>query len=98
MRRGTTPTNIFNVDVDCTTAEAIYITYSQYGRTKFEKTIEDIDVTEETMSVKLTQEETLLLREGNVSIQIRVKFPDETAIASNLIQTTSEKILKEGVI
>lgn len=98
MRRGTTPTNIFNVDVDCTTAESIYVTYSQYGRTKFEKTIEDIDVTEEEMSVKLTQEETLKLREGNVTIQIRVKFPDGTAIASNLIQTTADKILKEGVI
>lgn len=99
MFRGTTPTNIFDVDVDCTTAELIYITYSQRGRTIVEKTISDIDVTAETLSVTLTQAETLKFNAINeVEIQIRVKFPDDKAIASNIITTTAERILKEGVI
>ena len=41
MIRGTTPTNIFNVDVDLTTATAIYITYNQNGKTVFEKSLAD---------------------------------------------------------
>lgn len=32
MFRGTTPTNIFNVNVDLTNAEVIYITYSQQNK------------------------------------------------------------------
>ncbi len=98
MRRGTTPTNVFGVDVDCTTASEIYITYVQNGQTIIEKTIEDTGITEKALTVELTQAETLSFGEGHVDIQIRVKFPDETALASNIIRTTVERILKEGAI
>lgn len=98
MYRGTTPTNTFSVDVDCTSAESIYITYSQHGKTIIEKTIADITVTAKEMTVVLTQEETLRFRVAPVDIQIRVKFPDGKAIASRIIGTNADKILKEGVI
>lgn len=98
MFRGTTPTNTFSVDVDCTDAEKIYITYSQHKKTIVEKSIEDLTVTSDEISVVLTQEETLQFREGDVEIQIRVKFPDGKAMSCDIIKTTAKRILKEGVI
>lgn len=98
MFRGTTPTNIFNVDLDLTTAEVIYITYKQNNRVVFEKDINDITVTSEALTVRLSQDDTLKLEEREVEIQIRARFPDETAVASNIIKTTASRILKDGVI
>lgn len=98
MRRGTTPTNTFDVDVDLRQASVIYITYSQMGRVVFEKQISDITIEETSLSVQLTQEETLALGKGEVEIQIRARFPEGLAIASNIIKTPASRILKEGVI
>lgn len=98
MRRGTTPTNTFDVDVDLRQASVIYITYAQGGRTVIEKEISDITIEETTLSVQLTQQETLALGKGEVEIQIRAKFPEGLAIASNIIKTPASRILKEGVI
>ena len=98
MIRGTTPTNIFNVDADMRTASAIYITYDQDGTTIFEKELGDITVEEKKLTVTLTQEETLKLKPMKTRIQIRAKFPDGAAIASNIIETTASAILKDGVI
>lgn len=102
MYRGTTPTNIFNVDVDLTEATEIYITYAQRGKpvpaTVLEKSRSDLTVTDTQLTVKLTQEDTLKFVSGEVSIQIRAKFSDGTAIASNIIKTTADIILKEGAI
>lgn len=98
MFRGTTPNNIFEVDIDCTDAEEIYITYSQFQQVIIEKSIEDVIVTAETITVLLTQEDTLLFRPGKVEIQIRVKYPDGKAMACDIIETTAKRILKEGVI
>lgn len=98
MFRGTTPKNIFQVDIDCTDAVEIYITYSQFGQNVIEKSIADLNVTENEITVLLTQEDTLLFRPGEVEIQIRVKFADGTAMACDIIQTTAKRILKEGAI
>lgn len=97
--RGTTPTNIFNVNVDLTDAEDIIISYAQKGNVVINKFIEDIDITEEALSTTLTQTETLKLDAAyNVDIQIRALFDDGTAIASDIISVDVGKILYEGVI
>lgn len=97
--RGTTPTNIFNVNVDLTEAEDIIISYAQKGNVVINKMISDIDVTEDTVSTTLTQTETLKLDAAyDVDIQIRALFDDGTAIASDIITVDVGKILYEGVI
>ena len=97
--RGTTPTNIFNVNVDLTEAEDIIISYAQKGNVVINKMISDIDVTEEALSTTLTQTETLKLDAAyNVEIQIRALFDDGTAIASDIISVDVGAILYEGVI
>lgn len=98
MRRGTTPTNTFDVDVDLRQASVIYITYSHLGKTVVEKEISDITIEENTLTVQLTQDETLAFPKGEIEIQIRARFPEGLAIASNIIKTTASRILKEGVI
>ena len=98
MYRGTTPLNIFTVDADLTTAEVIYITYKQGCKVVIEKDIDEIEVVADKLTVRLSQEDTLKFDYREVEIQIRARYPDKTAIASNIIKTTVEHILKDGVI
>lgn len=104
MRRGTTPTHIFKTKVDLTQASEMFITYKQNSEIKVEKTIGDItiEIDEEqltTLTTTLTQAETLTFSTlGSVEIQVRVKFPDGKALASNIIKRPAGAILKEGII
>lgn len=98
MYRGTTPTNVFRTDVDLENASVLFVSYKQNGKVVLEKSLEDASVKKTLVTVNLTQKETLLFQDGIVTIQIRAKFPDNTAIASNLIRTTAEEIVKDGEI
>ena len=102
MRRGSTPTNIFTVPFDLSDA-TVYISYEQAKRgIVIEKTGEDLTFTEDegkyTISVSLTQVDTLRLNPGDVNIQIRYVFPNGDADASNIITVTVDRIIKDGVI
>ena len=99
MRRGTTPLQHFDVNIDLTGAEVVYVTYTQNCRVIVEREKPDIEITPTTLEFRLTQEETLRFDANmGVLIQIRARFPDGTAPASNEIKAKVEKILKEGVI
>lgn len=104
MRQGTTPTHTFTTDYDCTEAECIYITYVQNNSVVLEidSTSGRITVEPDTITTKLTQEETLMFSpDRNVLIQIRVKMPggdDADALASNLMAASVMEVLKVGVI
>ena len=99
MRQWTTPTNTFDTDIDLTNAEVIFITYKQNGHTIFEKTKEDMEITAESISVKLTQKETGLLdHDIPVRIQIRARFADGSAPGSNIMVVSVEEALKTGEI
>ena len=98
MIRGTTPTHTFNVNVDLTNADVIYITYKQGNDTVVEKVKSDCEITSTSVSVTLTQEDTLKFNASDVEIQIRARFPDDSAIASNIMRTSVTRVLKSGVI
>lgn len=98
MYRGTTPTNVFRTDVDLENASVLFVSYKQNGKVVLEKSLEDVSIKKTLVTVNLTQKETLLFQDGIVTIQIRAKFPDNTAIASNLIRTTAEEIVKDDEI
>lgn len=98
MYRGTTPTNVFRTDVDLSNASVLFITYKQGGKLVLEKSIEDVQIEKKKLIVELSQKDTLLFSEGIVTIQIRAKFPDGSAIASSLIRTSTYEILKDGEI
>lgn len=101
MRRGTTPTNVFTVPFDLSEA-TVFISYEQGKQVVVEKTGEDLVFDDTggvyTITVNLTQEETLRFYPGAVEIQLRYVFPTGDADASNIIKTTAERIIKDGVI
>lgn len=97
MRRGSTPTNTFELDIDLTAA-TVFVSYEQNGQVIVEKTGSDLTVTEDSIVLQLTQEETLRFKPGEVLIQLRYVFPNGAADASNIIRTTAERIIKDGVI
>lgn len=98
MIRGTTPTHVFETDVDLRNFR-IYITYKQRGSIVIEKTNEDCTITSTSVTVKLTQDDTLRFNiDAPVKIQIRAVAVSGDAIASDIIDTTAREILKDGVI
>lgn len=99
MRRGTTPLHTFHTDTDLTDATVLYLTYKQAGKTVVEKSKDDLTIREDAVEVKLSQTDTLSFILGaRVRIQIRAGFADGSRIASNIIETTAEEILKDGEI
>lgn len=97
MRRGTTPTNTFAVDVDLTGA-TVFVSYEQDGKVVIEKTGTDVTVATNALTVTLTQADTLAFHPGRVCVQIRYVDQLGTADASNIMETTAERILKDGEI
>lgn len=102
FKRGSTPTNTFNCNVDLTGA-TVFVSYAQRGTVIVEKTGNDLTITAtdtgSAVELTLTQAETLRFQSGNVvDIQIRYVMSDGTADASNIIKVDAERILKDGVI
>lgn len=61
--------------------------------------MDQLNTSDETLFIKLSQDETLQLDAmKNVLIQVRAKTKDENVIASNIKSVPVEVILKEGMI
>lgn len=106
-RRGTTPTHIFKTSVDLSNAQELYLTYKQGDLVRIEKTIADVTIEpivddeqfKSLVKVVLTQADTLGLKEAEfVDVQARVKFPNDKALASDILNIPVRGILKEGII
>ena len=104
MRRGTTPTlkfSLFNKDgtiFDTSLVEDIRVTFAQKDVPIIEKAIEDCEIVENTVSVTLTQEETLLFDYHTwVEIQLKVKGSGAT-ISHDTLHIPCGKILSEDIL
>lgn len=106
MRRGTTPVHTFKPKsketgdpLDLRSAAVVYISYKQDGQIKVEKTKEEMEITEDTIRLELSQQDTLAFSTiGEVEIQCRARYPDGSAPASVIKRVPVAKILKEGII
>lgn len=97
--RGTTPTLQFVLPFDVGTLADAYVTISQNGTVLVDKPLTDCKCDNKTLTVTLTQEDTLRLDCNCVSeIQIRAKTAGGEVIASNIIRTSTGRILKDGII
>ena len=104
--RGTTPILTFHVkneQLDLDDIAEIWITFKTKAGVKVKDktyTREDvaIDNTEHTIELFLTQEDTLDFSNTNMVVQLRVRFNDDMAFASDIIDIPIGHILKEGVI
>ena len=82
--KGTTPTFIFTfANFDPTTAEKIIASFSN----GLEIAETDMDITEESISVWLSQQQTLSMPQGGVTVQFNFLFQDGQRVA-----TTAERI------
>ena len=98
MVRGTTPENIFKLPFILDDVKSLYVTYSQGNTVVLDKAIDDVIIDGNTITVKLTQEDTLKFSNAQVNIQIRFKTNQGKAMASNIISTYVNNVLKDGVI
>ena len=101
MRRGTTPYIEIKTQEDISGYAVIVFTIEDRAGTEVSVDNKSgyMTVTPSSVTVKLTQEQTLSLAKGSVKMQLRAA--DETgenAVASNVMQGNLEDVLKEGVI
>lgn len=98
--RGTTPMLTFRVPsyVSLENISKLYITLKQ-GLLSIEKTIDQIRIRDNMISCKLTQSETLSLsNDVSAKLQVRILYATGNAIASNVVLSPVNEILKDEVI
>lgn len=100
--RGTTPSIVITVksEIDLHQVAEVWIYISQQNKVKVDKELTDVtfDYEEKTMTVTLTQDDTLALKEGEAVFQIRVLMMDGTALATLASEVEIAPIYKQGVI
>lgn len=101
MYRGTTPTLCFTVMtiLDLTKLKEVWVTLQNlvYERTYTGDEVR-IDTDTKKMYVDMSQEETLSFSAGKVDVQIRMLMNDGKAYATEIVTTTVEEVLRDGVI
>jgi hypothetical protein len=99
MRRATTPTHEYELDIDTSIISQIRITYSQDDKVIITKKDNDVEFVGNVAKVRLTQEETNLFKaDKNVEIQIRVLTLGNDAPASDIMRIPCERILDDEVL
>lgn len=100
MRRGTTPYVTIQTDQDLTGYSYVVFTIEDRLGTQVDvdNRSGNMQVSQYSVTVKLTQDNTLALQKGGVKMQIRAVDTGGNAIASNIMQANLEDVLKDGVI
>lgn len=99
MIRGSTPTHVFRLPISTELIKALRITYVQKQKTVLEKTEQDVTMDGTTISLRLTQEETLAFNaECRVKIQLKVLTVNEEVLASRITEVFVEQVLNEEVL
>ena len=103
MYRGTTPTITFNIhtDIDLNDVAECWVTFKAHIGDKEETyDISDliIDAENKTITVAMSQDETLFFNAGRIFVQIRMRMNDDLAYASDIKEMTMNGILKDGEI
>lgn len=86
MRQGTTPKHTFTLPFETNLVEKVRVVYAQKDVVKIVKTEADAEMAGNTISVKLTQEDTFKLNNNlKTYVQVRVVTHDGNAFASDII-------------
>lgn len=101
MYRGTTPTIVFHInsDVDLDNMKQIWATFES-TTCEITKDISEltVDNDKKTVTVELSQEETLKFSDHNIKVQLRFLTKGNKAFASTIKQIKNNNVLKSGVI
>lgn len=99
MRRGTTPTHIFELPIDTAQIKRLRVIYQQDSRNILTKTEEDCMIEGDRIILHLTQEETFAFTDKElVKIQIRVLLHDDTSMTSYVMRVSCKECLSEEVL
>lgn len=100
MRRGTTPIITVRTDRDLRPYPAVVLTLEDRTGRRVEVAGPGgaMTVTAEGVTVKLTQQQTLSLCSGTVKLQLRAVDAGGNAVASGILYTALEDVLKEELI
>lgn len=98
--KGSTPTQTFTFpeEVDFSTVRNIYVTYSNMDETKiFRKTGDQLTVDTHSISIDLSQEDTLKLSKDYI-VQVNWTFGNGKRAVSNKIHMKAESNLENEVL
>lgn len=99
ITRGTTPLIQCIFPFELSSLTEVFLTIKQRGKVIIEKGIDEADENDKILTFRLTQEDTLKLDEKvPAEMQVRAKTNTGTAPASNVVEISVGKILKEGII
>lgn len=100
MIRGTTPEYTFTLPFETELIETGRISFAQDGRLILQKTMDDCVLEAQSITLKLTQEETFRFDSngGYAEIQIRILTTGGDALASELLYDTVEPTLDSEVL
>ena len=97
--KGTTPTHSFKLPVSKEAVDEVRVTYAQGAKVVLVKNTGNCSVTDDVVSVTLTQEETFLFKANvEVSIQVRVLTTDGHAFSSDTVSVGVYKCLDGEVL
>ena len=97
--RGTTHDISFELETDISDVEVMWVTFSQFGTEKITKTLDDVTIDGHTVTVHLTQEDTLSLKPKiRAYIQIRLLMNSGDADITETFWREVKPCLKDGVI
>ena len=100
MYRGTTPTLTFKIPIQTGQITALSVAIKQDGVLRLDKGLEDVTMDGDTISLTLTEDETLALRASEnmpLRVQLRVGVGD-TRMASQVFEMTVDEILRDGAL
>lgn len=101
MYRGTTPTLYLELDteLDLTNVIEMWVTLKS-PTVEVTKTLNEVvfDSETNTITVTLSQDETLAFYKGVAEVQVRIRTSENLAYATDIAKVEVGKILKEGVI
>ncbi len=98
MIQGTTPTHIFELPFDVDLISVVKVVYAQMDEILIEKNTEDCVLSRNTITTKLTQEETFKFKNGlPVQIQLRVMTTEGEALVSRIENVSVSKCLDKEV-
>jgi hypothetical protein len=99
MIKGTTPQHTFSLPFGTEMIKTVEITYAQNGEVIMTKNNDDCNFDGNTVSVKLTQEDTFKFAEGAcVGIQIRVLTERDDVLASRVMRVHCDECLSKDVL
>jgi hypothetical protein len=99
MIQGTTPTHYFTLPFDTSLVKSARVIYSQNEKVILKKELSDCQCDANTISCKLTQEETFLfIHPRAVQIQLRVLTTGGDAINSNIETVSCDQCLDNEVL